>query len=320
VAAAPGKAILSIDGGGIRGVIPALMLQHIEEEIVKRPIAEAFDVIAGTSTGGILALGLTCCDETGKARYSARELAEIYINDGHDIFPHETLAKARRFIAPKYSSSGRERVLSDKLMDSRLRDAVTDVVVTAYDIERREAIFFRSERATRGPAHDFAMFDVALATSAAPTFFAPQRIRSGDGTTYVLVDGGVFANNPAMCALVDGESDLQASTKDVFMLSLGTGSLTRPFPYARAKRWGLINWGFHALDIVLDGVSDTVDHQLKILLAERPYLRLQVELKTAKDDMDDAQTNNIKALLREADRLIESRHQDLVSFFDALAA
>lgn len=312
-----GKAILAIDGGGIRGLIPALILQHIEEEIIKRPIADAFDVIAGTSTGGILALGLTCCDETKRPRYRARDLAEIYVNDGHEIFPHEWLAKARRFVAPKFSSAGRERVLDDKLRTSRLRDAATDVVITAYDIEKREAIFFRSARADKA-AYDFAMRDVALATSAAPTFFAPQRIRSGAGEAYTLVDGGVFANNPAMCALVDGESDLHASTEDLSMLSLGTGSLTRPFHYANARRWGLINWGFHVLDVVLDGVSDTVDHQVSTLLSKPAYLRLQVELETAKDDMDDAQAQNIEALAAEASRLIERYENELVKFCSRL--
>jgi uncharacterized protein len=311
------KAILAIDGGGIRGLIPALILQHIEEEIIARPIADAFDVIAGTSTGGIIALGLTCVDTSKKPRYRARDLAEIYVNDGQQIFPHETFAKVRRFVMPKYPSTGREEVLDDKLGTARLSSAATDVIITAYDIEKREAIFFRSARANAA-AYDFTMRDVALATSAAPTFFAPQQIRSGAGATYTLVDGGVFANNPAMCALVDGGSDLHANTERVMMLSLGTGSLTRPFRYASARRWGLINWGFHVLDVVLDGVSDTVHHQVGTLLPNADYLRLQTDLKVAKDDMDDAQTQNIDDLVAEANGLIDRHHGDLVTFCKGL--
>jgi patatin-like phospholipase/acyl hydrolase len=311
------KAILAIDGGGIRGLIPALVLQHIEDEIIKRPIADAFDVIAGTSTGGIIALGLTCVGETKRPRYRAHELADIYVNDGQEIFPHEAIAKARRFVEPKYPSTGREAVLDDKLGASRLADAATDVIITAYDIEKREAIFFRSARADK-PTYDFAMRDIALATSAAPTYFAPQQIRSRTGETFTLVDGGVFANNPAMCALVDGESDLHAKTEGVMMLSLGTGSLVRPFPYADARSWGLIDWGFHVLDVVLDGVSDTVHHQVGMTLPEDDYLRLQTDLKIASDDMDDAQSQNIASLAAEAHKLIDDRHDDLVSFCDRL--
>ena len=285
--------ILSIDGGGIRGLIPALVLAHIEEECAQ-PAAELFDVIAGTSTGGILALGLACPEPT----YSARGLASIYADEGERIFP-KRLINVRSLYDEKYSADGLEEVLEEKLGDTRLKDARARVLVTAYDIERRTPVFFRSVRADHQDDHDFLMRDVARATSAAPTYFEPARL-PGD-PPYALVDGGVFANNPGMCAYVDRHT--VDDRDEVTMVSLGTGELTRRLPYEKAKDWGLLGWGMRVLDVVFDGVSDTVDYQLKTLLGDG-YLRLQTELNKASDDMDDAGERNVTDLKLEAEELI----------------
>jgi patatin-like phospholipase/acyl hydrolase len=303
--------ILSIDGGGIRGLIPALVLDRIEQK-TGRSTADLFDVIAGTSTGGILALGLTCTGETGRPRYSAAELADMYVNDGATIFPHEIFAQERQLLGPKYPSTGREKALTEKLGDARLRDTFEDVevIVTSYDIERRAPVFFRSAIARQSTEYDFLARDVALATSAAPTYFAPVRLPAPDPQpAYALVDGGVFANNPGMCAFVD-DTTVKGESDGTLMVSLGTGVLTRRLPYEDAKGWGLIEWAPRVLDVVFDGVSDTVDYQLKTILGER-YHRLQVTLETASDNMDDAGARNIEDLKLEAEELLEASAGEL---------
>src|SRR5436305_3588560 len=170
------KAILSIDGGGIRGIIPALVLAHIEQQ-TGAAIADLFDVVAGTSTGGILALGLTCPGPDGRPRYSAQDLAAVYEDEGSKIFPHEFLGIVRQLFRPKYPSRGRREVLSGKLGDARLKDALAEVIVTAYDIQVRRPVFFRKALAVSEPAsRDFPIWEVAMATSAAPTYFEPVRM------------------------------------------------------------------------------------------------------------------------------------------------
>ena len=296
--------ILSIDGGGIRGVIPAMVLTHLEERCGK-PVAELFDVVAGTSTGGILALGLTCPGAEGRPRYSAQDMVDLYAEEGETIFPSRRFAILRQLHDEKYSAEGLEEVLKRKLGDARLKDALTDVLVTSYDIGRRQPLFFRSVRAKDEPEeHDFAMRDVARATSAAPTYFEPARLPAKPPhPAYTLVDGGVFANNPAMCALVD-RSTVGGGQDELTMVSLGTGVLTRSLSYEDAKHWGLIGWGRHVLDIVFDGVSDTVDYQLATLLGER-YLRLQTDLDKASDDLDDASEDNVDQLKLEGEDVIK---------------
>jgi hypothetical protein len=132
-----------------------------------------------------------------------------------------------------------------------------------------------------------------------------------------LVDGGVFANNPGMCAYVDRDTPGQPS--EVTMVSLGTGQLTRPLPYEKAKDWGLLGWAPRVLDVVFDGMSDTVDHQLQTLIGTE-YVRLQTELDVAKDDLDDASKENIEDLETEARQLIADSEQELSGLCAKLTA
>ena len=143
------------------------------------------------------------------------------------------------------------------------------------------------------------MVDAAHATSAAPTYFEPVRI--GPAT---LVDGGVYAVNPAMCAygVLAGDVDLLAS--------LGTGSMTRRLPYERVRDWGQLEWARPLIDVVFDGGQDAVDLQLSSLLADR-YVRLQTRLDEASDDLDDASEQNLARLRREAERLIASHDAEI---------
>ena len=130
--------ILSLDGGGIRGVIPATVLAAMEREL-GQPIASSFDMIAGTSTGGILALALTIPGADGRPRYSPADIVKMYVDEGPSIFhasPWEKLARLGNLNGPKYGCSGIEGVLKQYFGDARLKDALTDVLITAYEIDK----------------------------------------------------------------------------------------------------------------------------------------------------------------------------------------
>jgi patatin-like phospholipase/acyl hydrolase len=188
---------------------------------------------------------------------------------------------------------------------------VTDIFITAYDIERREALFFRSSRARTDPASDFSFVDAARATSAAPTYFEPARVSDVAGAaTYSLVDGGVFALNPAMCAYAELLATGRRDEVDL-VVSLGTGSHTRRLPYEDVRGWGQLEWARPLVDVVFDGVAQTVDFELGALLGPERYVRLQTRLTEASDDLDDAGDRNLEALRREGARLVEERAADL---------
>lgn len=316
------RKILSIDGGGIRGLIPAMVLERLEE-MTGRPASRMFDLIGGTSTGGILALGLVTPDEEGAPRYRAGELAELYRVEGEHIFSRSFwywLRSAANLADAKYPEEGIERVLEKYFGSARLSEALTPVVVTSYEIERRSPWFFKSRKA-RDPrlreGYDFPMKKVARATSAAPTYFDPLRIDfEGGKDYYALVDGGVYANNPAMCAYA--EARVMFPDDEILMVSLGTGKLTRRIPLAKARNWGLVGWAVPVLDVVFDGVGDTIDFQLRQLLSEDRYFRLQVPLAEGNDEMDDISPENLRALQLEAEELIRENGEKLEKLADLL--
>jgi len=280
--------VLAIDGGGIRGLIPALVLAEIERRTGRR-IADLVDMIAGTSTGGILACALGKPDPL-----PAAEVASLYREEGPRIFDRSLLKQITSlggYLDERYSDKGLVRALERYLGDTPMSAATVPLLLTAYDTEARAIHLLRSEGEHSGAT----MVQAAHATSAAPTYFEPVRL--GDAT---LIDGGVFAINPSLCAFaeVGGSLDL--------LLSLGTGEHTRRLPYDKVKDWGQLEWARPLIDVVFDGGQDAVDLQLQALLSDR-YVRLQTQLDRASDDLDDASERNLALLRQEAERLIADR-------------
>jgi predicted acylesterase/phospholipase RssA len=284
--------ILAIDGGGIRGLIPALVLAEIERR-TGRATASLFDLIAGTSTGAIIACALARPDPL-----PAADVARVYDEWGPTIFdrsPVKVITSADGYLDERYSDDGLVAALDAHLERYRLADATVPLLVTAYDLQGRTAVVLRS-----ADGGDVSMVDAAHASSAAPTYFEPVRL---GGMT--LVDGGVFAINPALIAYADSAGGpLQA------LASLGTGEHTRPLPYDEVKGWGKLEWAGPIIDVVFDGSADAVDSQLGRLVDGR-YFRLQTRLREASDDLDDASADNLAALRREAARLIETHDAEI---------
>lgn len=319
--------ILSIDGGGIRGVAPALVLAKIES-ITRKPIAELFDLIAGTSTGGILALGLAKPGCDGRPEHSAADLVSLYEQEGRRIFHRSWLWRALslgNLAGQKYEAGGIQSVLEKYFGKARLRDALTEVIVPCYETERRIPFFFKSRNARSKQGYDFPMTEVARATSAAPTYFEPLKLANGTPNDYYsLIDGGVFANNPAMCAYAEARTT-HPESQAFRLVSLGSGEFRRPLVYARIRRWGLARWTQPILGVTQGGVASTVDYQLRQLLPRssdgtRSYWRFQVRLDEQHDSMDDAGSENLRALRLLTESMIHERLDDLKLLCETLVA
>jgi patatin-like phospholipase/acyl hydrolase len=320
--------VLSIDGGGIRGIIPAMVLAEIERRTGK-PISEVFDLVAGTSTGGILGLGLTKPGRDGKSQFSAERLIELYETEGGKIFDRPVwhrIHSAGGLAEEKYPSKGIEDVSRQYFGECRLAEALTEVLVTAYEIEGRAAWFFkrRHARDENREGDNFLMREIARATSAAPTYFEPFLVEGGPHDKCALIDGGVHSNNPAMCAYVEARK-IHPEENDFLVVSLGTGELTRSLPYEEVRGWGLALWAQPILNVVFDGVADTVDYQLRELLSTeegeaRRYYRFQTQLDIGKDDMDDASRTNIAALKVKAREIIAQNEDALKALCAQLIA
>jgi|GEM_PF-43358 len=341
--------ILSIDGGGIRGIIPAMILAEIERR-TEKPISSLFDLIAGTSTGGMLALGLVKphLKDAQAPAYTAQQLVSIFYEHGNVIFYEplyaELLGDLDEIIKPKYSSEGKNDILTDYFGNATIKDAITEVLITSYDIEQRMPVLFTSNvnqenvtsRKLRKICTGFTMKEAAMATSAAPTYFPPYRIATSHNENgfYTLVDGGVVANNPTALALVESITSAKAATKrgedtwtldNTLVVSLGTGSLTKKYPYQEAKNWGLVGWARPMLNIVLDGASEAISCQIEQLLpvgedlSQQQYYRFQTYIDEMLEAMDNAKFHNISMLVQVGKQMIEERTEEIDSLCDKLA-
>jgi hypothetical protein len=287
--------ILSVDGGGIRGVIPALVLERLEallaEALAAAPnesaaqwqgihsprIADCFHLIAGTSTGGLLAAGLTGKGSDGRPKLTAAAAADVYTTHGPAIFHSSVIEKIRQgfgLTAPKYPLAQLRTALEDPgvLGDGVLKDARTDVLILSFDASIPGLRYFT--RWGQPGAGDTpttpteTMVQVALATAAAPTYFDPETLGSSR-----LIDGGVYAGNPALAAIAMAlrrtTAPVVRSPRELFMVSLGTGAWSAPLNYGGG---GILGWlwprtgGEALLEAMLGGSGDFANEAAHMLL------------------------------------------------------
>lgn len=310
--------ILSIDGGGIRGILPGQIVVELERRLQEKTnnpdarIADYFDMIAGTSTGGIL----TCLyltpdlNNANRPRFSAKQAVDFYMRYGGEIFSNTLWDRIRSFtgtLDEKYSAEPLEERLHEFMGDLKLSQLLRPCLISAYDISKRRAIFFTQHEARQDTDPDFWVRDVARATSAAPSYFEPALVRSLSEVSYPLIDGGVYVNNPAMCALVEGfkafskpGNKSKLNFDDFFILSIGTGSIKKKYLYEEAQNWGQLGWIKPLIDIMMSGVAETVDYQLRKLYSNlnmrNQYVRISPELGDASSEMDDASPENLRNL------------------------
>ncbi|WP_353271610.1 patatin-like phospholipase family protein [Wolbachia endosymbiont (group A) of Rhorus exstirpatorius] len=300
------KYILSVDGGGIRGIIPAIILAEIEQR-TRKPIAEIFDLMAGTSTGGIVVAGLCKKDQQGNPQYSANDLVELYQEYGAYIFKSSFF---RRSIlswinCAQYPHKNIEFILDKYFGDDTLQNTLSNVLLTSYDIHNNRPFFFKSWREDR---NFIRLKDALRATTAAPTYFIPKHLKI-DQIDRVLVDGGVFANNPAACAYAS--SKRLFPNDDILLLSIGTGRTDRSI--TNSRRFGKIGWIKPLLNVMFASSLDAVNYQLDQVIADK-YIRIQSQLKIASPDMDNITSKNIKSLQQEAKAMIED-NQEVIDRF-----
>ncbi len=319
--------ILSLDGGGIRGLLVAQILEILEAKLntryekkfkkkPERPIrlAQYFDMIAGTSTGGILtcALLMPGKDDPEYPRYSATDCVNIYLKNGKQIFTKSYSGRWPGFLSgltgSKFVGENIETTLKKYFGDTMLSHLLRPCLITSYDIEKRKAVFFcQHDAVERGELYDFPVREVTRCTSAAPTFFPPAFAQSEAKLVYHSIDGGLFANNPTMCVLIESlkyfgkkRGSALLNPAETVVVSIGTGTIDKSYKYKKAKGWGLIGWVQPIIDIMMSSVSETVDYQIKKLYdamgVHTQYLRISPDLMNASPDLDDVSDDNLEAL------------------------
>lgn len=303
--------VLAIDGGGIRGLLPAVLLAELER-LSGHPIHTMFDLIAGSSAGGLVACALTVPGEQGGARWTAAEVTSLFEREGGQIF-RRTLGRSLRTrfgtAGPRYPDHVLNSVLHEYCGQTRLRETTTGLMICSYDVERRIPVRFTSWQAQEDPGFDRALWQVARATIAAPTYFAPVRLTPpGRHRPGSLIDGGIVAHNPALLATIEGAT--LRPQEEITVVSLGTGELSKRVRWEDAASWGQIDWARPLIDMFFDASSSIVQEQLHRMLGPRNH-RFQIPLTGCTEMMDDASPRNLAALRRNAELLIEQRRDEL---------
>ena len=306
--------ILAIDGGGIRGIIPAQILVALEEKLRRLTgdensrVADYFDLIAGTSTGGILTCLFLCAEgDTSRPSYSATDALDLYFDHGRDIFDlplSHLLISVSGLNDEKYPAAGLEKTLESYFGDIWMHQLLKPCLITGYDIRRRRAMFFTQHDAQQTKTRNFLVRDVARATTSAPTYFEVASIYSQTNISYPIIDGGVFANNPTLCAYAEARKLFGARAAEMAILSLGTGRVRKPYFYDIAKDWGAVGWMRPLVDIMMSGASETVDYECKVAFeavgVPQQYLRINVDLDRLPPgvtwEMDNADDRNLRGL------------------------
>jgi len=317
--------ILSLDGGGIRGIIPALILQEIERKLkTKKHLTQCFDMMSGTSTGGIIVLLLNTPDSDRKPKYRASDVVKLYQNLGSTVFNQSWwhyLTTLNGWIDEKYSSDNLKKNLKKFYGDCRLQDSLTNIIIPAYDISQDDYVFFKSDKAKHDPSRDFYFKDIGQSTSAAPTYFKPARIQDiNQKKMYTLIDGGVALNNPTMSACVHALK-LFGRDCDFLVISIGTGTNN---PVAPGKLsfegkdfncGGKLEWAPDITKILMNATNEVVDYQMRKIFKDdkgiKKYHRFQVSLDAQHTAFDDASPENIRALEKYANDIIKSNQAEL---------
>lgn len=285
--------ILSIDGGGIRGVFAAQILKRIKEEL-KIIFFEKFDIIAGTSTGSIIAAGLAI-------DYPIEEIVDLYKTKGRKIFFFNYSDKFnwinwKGFFKSKYSNRYFKQELLSVFQDKTLSNTKTKLIIPASDISNGNIFIFKSNYDPNFVRDkDIKIADAVLASCSAPTYFDPHVIKN-----YLLVDGGLWANNPSLVALTEAMGRrFKVPRENIRIISIGTGAGKKYYdPKDANKQWGLKQWGTGLVSTVMELQSVNVENIVRFILGDDKFLRINFEADSgiALDDID-----SIENLISRAD-------------------
>lgn len=282
--------ILSLDGGGIKGAFTASALATLEED-TGRAAVEHFDLITGTSTGGIIAIGLGL-------GLSARTICEFYAREGGTIFPGTSLAQRvkgamRQMFGPKHSHEVLRGALMGVFGERKFGESKCRLVIPTYDAIAGRIFLLKTAHHERFKYDvDAPAVDVALATSAAPTYFAASPFPTHADASYV--DGGVWANNPAMVGVTEAVAFLGVPLADIDVLSIGTTA--KPFNIAQHTDSGIAEWNAGLVELMFEGQMEADLAQAKLLLNGRVH-RINHMAKEGEFSLDDASPEKIKRLI-----------------------
>ncbi|XP_022158233.1 patatin-like protein 2 [Momordica charantia] len=337
--------ILSIDGGGIRGIIPGTILAFLESKLQELDgpdvrIVDYFDVMAGTSTGALVTSMLSAPNENNRPLYAAKDLTKFYLEHAPKIFPQRNHLLSSvvnlfgKVMGPKYDGKYLRSLINELLGDLTIKQTLTHVVIPTFDIKLLQPVIFNTIEARWKELQNPRLADVCISTSAAPTFFPGHEFQTKDsrGNTrnFDMVDGGVAANNPTLAAITHVTKEISLlrrtmefmkikpmETRRMLVLSLGTGAPKNDSKYcvSKSSKWGMLGWVYSngatpIVDIFSDASSDMVDYHISSIFqstyCDKHYLRIQDDTLTGDvSSVDIATKDNLQKLVNVGENLLK---------------
>jgi uncharacterized protein len=300
--------ILSLDGGGIKGAFTASVMAALEDA-TNLAAADYFDLITGTSTGGIIALGLGL-------GLPAKDVREFYRTRGSIIFPGTSLVERSRnifrqlFIAPKHSHDVLKKELDAVFKQRQFGESRCRLVIPAYDASAARIFLFKTAHHERF-TYDYKALavDVALATSAAPTYFQSSPFPAHDGASYI--DGGVWANSPSLVGLVEAVHFLKVPLDRIDILSIGT--TTEPFNIAKHRNSSAAKWNVGLVNLMFQAQGEAARAQASLLIGGRLH-RIDYDAPAGQFSLDDARPEKIEQLISLGrGEAVKRAHMDVVT-------
>ena len=279
------KVVLSIDGGGIRGIISCRILLRLLNELKRISkkdniyLSEYIDYYAGTSTGSVVvsALNIPSVYNPSIPAYTLRDIQSFYIDNAKTIFSMDFLHRLSRFggIAKSiYQNKGLRDVLYSYFGNMRLSELMKPCIMTSFDMSSNRNLLFKQHLAKQSNSDDFYVRDVCLASSSAPIFFPSARIRNFNGDDFVCCDGGVYANNPSLYAYADiRENYNDAFASNTLFISVGNGRFRSNRDNKQFETHGGASHWLNAINkVFIDSVTESIDNQMKMIYRESPGL------------------------------------------------
>ncbi|KAL0535909.1 hypothetical protein IC582_024838 [Cucumis melo] len=340
--------ILSIDGGGIRGIIPGTILAFLESKLQELDgpdvrIADYFDVITGTSTGGLVTSMLTAPNKNNRPLYAAKDLTRFYVEHAPKIFPQRNhflssvMNSLGKVTGPRYDGKYLRTLINNLLGDITLKETLTQVIIPAFDIKRLQPVIFTTVDAKLDELKNPKLADVCISTSAAPTILPSHEFEikdsKGNKRRFDMVDGAVAANNPTLAAMTHVRKEMSIwkekselmpikpmeTAKRMLILSLGTGAPKNEEKYSAAvsSKWGMLGWIYHSgstpiIDIFTDASADMVDYHIASVFQsehhQKNYLRIQDDTLTGDvSSVDVATEENLLKLIEVGENLLKKQ-------------
>ncbi|XP_058099673.1 patatin-like protein 1 [Magnolia sinica] len=336
--------VLSIDGGGVRGIIPGTILAFLESKLQELDgedarIADYFDMIAGTSTGGLVTTMLTAPDNNNRPLFAAKDISEFYLENSPKIFPQNrsgVLSSVKSLFGaisgPKYNGKFLRSKVQQLLGQTRIQDALTNILIPTFDIKLLQPFIFTTYEARTDVSKNALLSDICISTTAAPTYLPAHYFETKDTQgkirSFDLIDGGVAANNPTLMSISHINKEIHVENKDFFpmksidcrkllVISLGTGSGKQEQRYSAniASKWGVLGWLYNGgmtplIDTFSHASADVVDIHTSILFqvlhAEKNYLRIQEDSLTGDALSTDISTrDNLENLVEIGKKLLK---------------